>query len=520
MTSQGGTKIVPDQPDTIAALLLLRARTDPGADAVAGADLRFLTYHDLTARSAAIHARLMSRLEPSTGRVGIYGDNSPFWLMASLAVWAAGRSVAAVGTSLMPSEAVSRFHAVGAQLVLTAAAEPELEAAGLDCLQDCTASRTGPPDAWTQVVTVRGADEACVFFTSGTTSAPKGIPYTHADLMQSTMQTVRSYSREPGFRTPARPERPPSILFNPFGHHGIYPAVATRVWLGRRVVLVPKFSVDQLREVLRSSEVETLQLTPAAIFALAYDPDPPDLSTLRYVTSGSAALSADVKRRFEQRFGVPVLSTYGMSEVGAICQLRPGDIGSQAHARGSVGRVAPGVAIRFLNAEGREVAPGEEGEIVVRPALSERRYIGDARIEITDGWLHTGDIGRQDSDGYVFITGRRGEKMIVGGFNVYPSEVENAILASGLVRDAVVAAVPDERLGEIPVAGIRWAGAANMIALRETLRRTLAHYKIPRRWAEIDDVPRNALGKIDRRAAAAWAEQAFGPAEGGEHAPG
>jgi acyl-CoA synthetase (AMP-forming)/AMP-acid ligase II len=165
-----------------------------------------------------------------------------------------------------------------------------------------------------------------------------------------------------------------------------------------------------------------------------------------------------------------------------------------------VGRIAAGVDVLIRPLDGDR--PDGEGEILVRTDEASREFIGGAPIPVDgDGWFATGDVGRLD-DGILYITGRVQEKIIVGGFNVYPAEVEDAARRSPLVRDAVVVGLPDERLGEVPVAGIVWVEAPDARALTEELRSNLAHYKVPRAYFPLDAVPLTARDKIDRRRAA------------------
>jgi acyl-CoA synthetase (AMP-forming)/AMP-acid ligase II len=153
--------------------------------------------------------------------------------------------------------------------------------------------------------------------------------------------------------------------------------------------------------------------------------------------------------------------------------------------------------------------PAGEGEILVRTDEASTEFIGGAPVPVDeDGWFATGDVGRID-DGILYITGRVQEKIIVGGFNVYPAEVEDAARRSALVRDAVVVGLPDDRLGERPVAGIVWEGEPDEPALIGALRETLAPYKVPRALFPLDAVPLTARDKIDRQRAAELARAAL-----------
>jgi acyl-CoA synthetase (AMP-forming)/AMP-acid ligase II len=202
------------------------------------------------------------------------------------------------------------------------------------------------------------------------------------------------------------------------------------------------------------------------------------------------------------------MQAYGMSETGAVAQERFDDVVAGRRGPGSVGRIAAGVEVKLRPLD--DDRPPGEGEILVRTDEVSKEFIGGAPVPVDDeGWFATGDVGRLD-DGILYITGRAMEKMIVGGFNVYPAEVEDAARRSALVRDAVVVSLPDDRLGELPVAGIVWEGEAADDALKEELRNDLAHYKVPRELFALAAIPLTPRGKVDRRRATELAEIALG----------
>ena len=168
---------------------------------------------------------------------------------------------------------------------------------------------------------------------------------------------------------------------------------------------------------------------------------------------------------------------------------------------GSVGRIAAGVEVKIRHLD--DDRPSGEGEILVRTDEATSEFIGGERVPVDeDGWFATGDVGRMDDD-ILYITGRVQEKIIVGGFNVYPAEVEDVARRSALVSDAVVVGLPDERLGEIPVAGIVWAGErATTPRSSRRCAADLAHYKVPRALFSLERVPLTPRDKVDRKRAA------------------
>jgi acyl-CoA synthetase (AMP-forming)/AMP-acid ligase II len=242
--------------------------------------------------------------------------------------------------------------------------------------------------------------------------------------------------------------------------------------------------------------MDTLQLTPTMIHMLTTADEQIDLGSVKYVTSGTAPLPIDTRNRFEARFGMPVMQAYGMTEVGAVAQERYDDVVAGRRGPGSVGRLAEGVEVRIRRLD--EDRPAGEGEIVVRTDEASTAFLGGAPVPVDEeGWFETGDVGRME-DGILYVTGRVQEKIIVGGFNVYPAEVEDAARRSSSVEDIVVVGLPDDRLGEQPVAGIVWASEPNEAVLFSELRERLAPYKIPRATFPIDVVPLTARDKVDR----------------------
>jgi acyl-CoA synthetase (AMP-forming)/AMP-acid ligase II len=474
------------------------------------------TYGEIRARASVLAAALVEAGVEPGDRIGCYLSSAPCWIVGTLGAWWAGAQIAAVGTLLPGPEAARLFDVAQVKTVISVedappipgsfrviTVSPEGDLAGGTVPGPAPAVRLPSPD-----------ETAAVFFTSGTTGLPKGITYTHGDFVTAARRIAGGYARTTGYRPAAAPPHlAPGVVFNPFGHTAGFVRLAFRMWIGRATVLIPKFTVPAVRAYLARYAPDSLQLTPTMIHMLATAGDPPDLSGLTYVTSGTAPLSAATRELFEARFGVPVMQAYGMTEVGTVSQERLADVLAGRRGPGSVGRVAAGVEVRIRSLEDED-RPAGEGEILVRAKDMPDEFVGGAAVPVdADGFFATGDIGRLD-DGILYITGRAQEKIIVGGFNVYPAEVEDAARRSPLVTDAVVVGVPDDRLGERPVAGIVWAGEPDPAGLLAELRAGLAHYKVPRELFALDTVPLTPRDKVDRRRAAELARAAVGRAGG------
>jgi long-chain acyl-CoA synthetase len=473
------------------------------------------TYGQMAARGARL-AEVLADLGVSPGEaVGCYLGNSPSWVVASLGVWWHRCMVAAVGTLLPSSEADRLFQLAGVKTVVSFADAPRLPDSYRVVAIDSEGILEGEADPgatrWqtTDLALPDPDDVALAIFTSGTTGRPKGITHTHRDVLVASRRVAANYARNADYRPdPAPPHLPPGVIFNPFGHMAGYNRLGFRLWIGRPSLVVPRFTVPAVRALLASFPMDTMQLTPTMIHMLATTDEPLDLSSVKYVTSGTAPLPIATRERFEQRYGVPVMQAYGMSETGGVATERYDDVVAGRRGPGSVGRIADGVEVRIRRLD--DDRPEGEGEILVRSDEVTDAFIGGDPVPVDDeGFFATGDIGRL-TDGILYITGRVQEKIIVGGFNVYPAEVEDVARRSALVRDVVVVSVPDDRLGELPVAGVVWAGEPDEAALLAEMRGELAHYKVPRAVFPLDAVPLTAREKVDRRRAAELARAALG----------
>jgi acyl-CoA synthetase (AMP-forming)/AMP-acid ligase II len=509
------------EPESLAAIASRRIRRDPATPFLLTMsedepyDLATRDYGEIGARAAALAAALVEAGVAPGQRVGCYLSNTPSWVVASLGVWWAGASMAAVGTLVPAPEATVLFGLAEVGIVVAESDAPDLSAD----FTVLTVDKEGRlPGGATPAVAAPVPDFpepdpaglAAVFFTSGTTGRSKGITYTHADFVTAAKRIAGGYARNVEYRPdPAPAHLAPGVVFNPFGHTAGFVRLAFRMWIGRPVLLVPKFTVRAARGYLARFKPDSLQLTPTMIHMLATAEEDLQTESLRYVTSGTAPLSVATRDRFEQRFGVPVLDAYGMTEIGTVAQERLEDVLAGRRGPGAVGRPATGVEIRIRPLD--DDRPEGEGEILVRTAQTmPTEFVGGQRVPVdADGWFATGDVGRM-TDGILYITGRSQEKIIVGGFNVYPAEVEDVARRSPLVADAVVVGLPDERRGEYPAIGVVWAGEADPAGLLAGLRADLAPYKIPREVFALDAVPLTPRDKVDRRRARELARAALG----------
>jgi long-chain acyl-CoA synthetase len=497
----------PDAP------FILTLPDDPAASTVSR------TYAGVTTSSIILASALAEAGVAPGDTIGCYFSNSPGWVVASFAVWWHRCVVAAVGTLVPPEEAARLFELAGVRLVLTEQepgpgrqfeeirVDSEGQLSGRDAKE--FVHESGIPNL--QPPPPQSA--ATIFFTSGTTGRSKGITHTHAACLESGRIVAAAYARRTGYRPDAAPAHlPPGVVFSPFGHAAGYGRLAFRMWIGRPSLLVPKFSVKAVSSLLARFEIDSLHLSPAMVHMLATTSEDLSLGDVSYVTSGTAPLSVTTRDRFESRYGIPVIQAYGTTEAGTIAQERLQDVLDGRRGPGSVGRIAAGVEVRIRPLEENTADESRpRGEVMVRNDRLPSTFVGGQAAPVDeDGWFATGDVGYLDENGILCLTGRLQERLIVGGFNVYPAEVEDVLRKSDLVADAVVVGLEDERLGERPVAGVVWSGRPDRARLIAEVRKQLAHYKVPRYVFTLQEIPLTARDKVDRRRATTIAIERLG----------
>jgi long-chain acyl-CoA synthetase len=427
--------------------------------------------------------QVASRLAPGTRVLARLGNNAAS-VVAIHAAWRAGCSVVTASTMVPEAEVQRRATETSATSLLT-----PIGGLGVDVVD--TQFRDSAP---------RG--EAVVMFTSGTTGTPKGASLTFSALRGSIAGIAAGNGLGDDGRTPRQPARGPRIVLVPIAHMGGFLGALTAWWLGKPALLVEKFSAERVFELAQKYRLGVLGLTPAMVWEMAQSDAAGQLPGVDSVIVGTAAIPESTRIAFERKYQVPVLRNYGQTEfAGAIAFERPADVAAGKRPDGTVGRVAPGVEVAILDADGAPVATGEVGEISARAASAMSGYLGSDGQPVDPGkWLCTGDLGRIDEDGFLFVVGRVRDMVVCGGFNIYPAQVEAALNDLPEIADSAVAGIPDERLGEVPVAAVvlQRGATADGDAIRQALRAQLAAYELPRRVAFVDAIPRHDSGKVNR----------------------
>ncbi|OFB37149.1 AMP-dependent synthetase [Mycolicibacterium sp. (ex Dasyatis americana)] len=330
--------------------------------------------------------------------------------------------------------------------------------------------------------------------TSGTTGPPKRIPLTRAQLESSLAAALVHHDRSAGH------ERVPfsgtvALVIIPIVHIGGLWGVLQALTTARPIVLLERFSVEEWVNAIKEHRPRLAGLPPAAIRSvLDSDISREDLASVRALNAGTSPVSPELVEAFLGRFGVPILVVYGATEFsGAVAGWTLKDFRSHwPDKRGSVGRAFPGVRLRVVDDAGLAVPPGISGRLQVSTLQA-----GSAG----DEWVTTSDLATVDADGFLYINGRADDVIIRGGFKVAPETVVAALRRHEAIADAAVVGIPDNRLGQIPVAAVELRQAARVGAeeLRAHCRALLTPYEVPAEVHIIEQLPRGAALKVDRR---------------------
>ncbi|MCM0677350.1 long-chain-fatty-acid--CoA ligase [Micromonospora phytophila] len=343
-------------------------------------------------------------------------------------------------------------------------------------------------------------DTALLQYTGGTTGTPKGAILTHRNLRANAAQ---GRAWVPGLRDG---EETVYAVLPLFHAYGLTLCLTFSVSIGATLVLFPRFDLDQTLDAVRRRPPTFLPAVPPIYekLATAARERGVDLSSARYAISGAMALPPETVQVWEAVTGGLLVEGYGMTETSPVALGNPV---SPARRPGTVGVPFPSTEIRIVDPDepSRDRAPGEAGELLIRgPQVFAgywRRPEETAAVLLPDGWLRTGDVVVMDPDGFVTVVDRIKELIITGGFNVYPSEVEDALRQVSGVRDAAAVGLPGGHGGEEVVAVVVLDEDCNTDAagVRAACRQHLTAYKVPRRVVVVEDLPRSQIGKVLRR---------------------
>lgn len=509
-----------DLPLTIPATVARAAHLFGEASALEEGDYR-VSFRELERECLRAAAAFLACGLRKGDRVAIWAPNSAEWIVAAIGAQTAGGVIVPLNTRLRGKEAGYILRRSQARILLTVGEflgvrYPELLAheqlPGLEHTVVLSGSAPGC-ERWSEFLT-RGAripeaqvlaardavgpeDLSDLLFTSGTTGEPKGVMSAHGP----TVRTFAVWCDTVGLRAGDR-----YMIVNPFFHSFGYKSGWLACLLrGATILPVAVFDAGEVMQRIVTDRVTVLPGAPTLFQSmLAHEScGKVDLSSLRLSVTGAATVPPILIERMRKVLGFQtVVTAYGLTEapVVTICPLGTSD----ERVAQTCGQPIPGVELKCVDDDGRAVPAGEPGEVLVRGFNVMRGYFEDpaATREAIDaeGWLHTGDIGVLDAEGFLRITDRKKDLFIVGGFNCYPAEIEKILSEHPAIAQAAVVGVPDERMGEVGKAFVVLRNGAKLEApeLIAWCRENMANYKVPRQVEFVTALPTNAAGKVQK----------------------
>ncbi len=489
-----------------------------------------LSYAELREAADGFAAALVASQVSPGDRVAIWAFNSAEWVIAVLGIFAAGAVLVPVNTRFKGPEAADMLSRSGARALVTVtdflgndypamlqSSDVELPSLGTVVVASGGASGSAigwrdfleraTPDSRAEVrhrSEALGPDDPCdILFTSGTTGVPKGVVMTHSRTLTVATDWVEMAGLAAGDTY---------LMVNPYFHmFGLKSGILSCVASGATMLPEPVFDVDRVLSRVEAERVSVLPGAPTLYQSILDHPgrESRDLSSLRVAVTGAADIPvALIRRIFDELPFSKVVTGYGLTEGGTACSTREGD-DAEAIAT-TVGLPRPGFEVRIVGEGDRDLATGEPGEVLIRGGSVMKGYLDDpaetAKVLSPEGWLRTGDLGVLDEAGRLRIVGRVKDMFIVGGFNAYPAEIENALMRHPAVRQAAVIGVPDHRLGEVGMAFVVVSGEISPDELIGWSRDQMANYKVPRVVQLVEELPLNATGKVMKDVLREWAE--------------
>ena len=479
------------------------------------------SYADLADRAERLAARLLAHGLKPGDRIALLAKNDVAFVDLMMAASMTGLVLVPLNFRLAQAELEFILHDAGARLLFAGAKFLDVARSLQGACETCTATIAVAPDGtfggWFKGddhLTHAQSDGAAVLFqmyTSGTTGHPKGVLLTHDNLFALCRNGVQSLGP---FEEAAH-----SLACMPLFH------VAGNAWLffglaaGCANTLVVDIAPDTLLRTIADESITCTLMIPAVIqmLVLAAEARGLTITGLKTVAFGASPMPAELLKRAQVVFPeTDFIHVYGMTETTCMfCALDPAELRA-GRRLDSCGRPFPDAEIRIVDADGNNLPPGEVGEIVCRtPQMTTgywKRPEATAKV-IRDSWYHTGDAGSVDDEGFLYIRDRIKDMLISGGENVYPAEVENAVLAHSSVAEVAVIGVSDKKWGEVGLAAIvlKPGAEASTEDIQAIVRQRLAGFKVPKYVEFVSELPRNGAGKITKQEMRdAFAETAVG----------
>ncbi len=499
----------------LASIVGNSARYYPEHTALIDDDER-MTFAEVSARVEAFASHLIDVGVRPGDRVALLVPNCMSFTIAYFGILHAGAVVVPISFLSVGREVAYSLNDSGAVAIVAWIDYATSAQQGFEAAPDChhlfiVNEQDGPltvqngkqidHGAHCEIAVTRSDDTAVILYTSGTTGQPKGAELTHFNLYSNAQ-----ISNERLLSTPERSESigPGHVLVSvlPLFHSfGQTCNQNSAMYGGATLTYIQKFTPEHVLSVMQRDRATLFSGVPTMYFQLLNvdDAESYDLSSLQYCFSGGAAMPVDVMHAFDKRYGVKILEGYGLSETSPVATF---NVLYKERKPGSIGEPIFGCDVKIFDPNDNELPVGEVGEVVIRGYNVMKGYYGrpEATAEACrSGWFHSGDMGRQDEDGYFYIVDRKKDMIIRGGFNVYPREVEEVLYSHPAVSEAAVIGVADDQYGEEIKAVVALKGQASAEDIREFCKQNLAATKYPRLVEILPELPKGPTGKILRK---------------------
>lgn len=450
-----------------------------------------LSYEQFETRVEAFAEQLAEQGFGRGAVLAIMLPNRVELLVAMFAAWRLGGAATPVNPVFTAHEAEHQLGDSGASVVVNLGPDAPSDGRCTIHVDDMRTERRGEA---VRPVALAGDDLALLIYTSGSTGHPKGVmlDHTHAEAMSRSMAEHLRLTHDDH-----------CMLILPLFHvNAIMVSALATMRSGGQLSVIGQFSARTFFDRVEQLRPTYFSAVPTIYAVLAALPDDvrPDTSSLRFVICGAAPVSRELLERSQERYGFTIVEGYGLTEGTCASACNPVD---GVRKLGTVGPALPGQRLAIGGADGEHLPPGEVGEVLISGPTVMRGYLNrpEATAEtVVDGWLHTGDVGHLDEDGYLTIVDRVKDMIIRGGENIYPKEIEAVLAGLDGVLEAAVVGRDDEMYGEVPVAYVSTYPGSDLTQdeLLDHCRRHLTRVKVPERIEIIDALPRNPVGKIDK----------------------
>ncbi|MBE8949576.1 MAG: AMP-binding protein [Quinella sp. 3Q1] len=425
-------------------------------------------------------------------RVGIFSRNSLEFVYAYMATASLGAINVPINFQLSTRETAYILQDAGVEHLLTY--EPLTFDEPLNVVQHdiATFGDKISPDAPELPADFDENNPCVIIYTSGTTGNPKGAVLSHKNLVCNTRQCEV-------FKCHSKCK---VLCVLPMYHcFGWTCVVLNTFYRGAELDVMRVFKPKDMVDMVRDLEITDIIIVPSIFKLVTGIAKPEDFKSVRFFMSGGTTLPDKIVEEFKKKFGAPIAEGYGLSEASpAVFLTTHGE-----ERQGSCGKLLEGTEVRLVDEDGNDVAPGEVGEVLVRGGQVMLGYWNNPKATAealdADGWLHTGDVGKVDADGYYYIVSRIKEMIISMGENIYPREVEEVVYQFKGIKDAAVIGVDDKLRGQVGACffDVQDGATVDIRELKKFLQKNLALYKVPREFKQIAEMPRTSTGKIAKR---------------------